>query len=254
MQPVLKVQGLSKSFNVRAGLFRSRSFSAVLDVSFCLCQGETLAIIGETGSGKSTLGKILAGAEISSSGQIILNGDVIEDDGERVAKTQAVRLIFQDPMKSLNPSSTIEEILAEVLILNTQFDRHERREKINQTLLKVGLLAEHRNYYPHMFSGGQIQRVALARAIILDPQVLVLDEALSSLDPSVRAQTVNLLLTLQQETGLCYVLITNHLNLVKHMSDSLLILDKGQTVEYGDTKQLFADPQSSLAQRLLSCA
>lgn len=254
MQPVLKVQGLSKSFNVRAGLFRSREFNAVQDISFCLCHGETLAIIGETGSGKSTLGKILAGAEISSSGQIILNGDVIEDDGQRVSKTQAVRMIFQDPMKSLNPSSTIEDTLAEVLFLNTDLDKHERREKINQTLLKVGLLAEHRNYYPHMFSGGQIQRVALARAIILDPQVLVLDEALSSLDPSVRAQTVNLLLTLQQETGLCYVLITNHLSLVKHMSDTLLILDKGQTVEYGETKLLFTDAQSAIAQRLLSCA
>lgn len=252
MEPVLKVQALHKHFNVRAGLFRSKQFNAVSDVSFCLGKGETLAVIGETGSGKSTLGKILAGADNSSSGQILLNGKIIEDDGGRVENTKDIRLIFQDPMKSLNPSTPIGSILNEILILNTNLDGQARREKINQTLLNVGLLAEHRNYYAHMFSGGQIQRVALARAIILDPKVLVLDEALSALDPSVRAQTVNLLLRLQRETGLSYVLITNHLSLVKHMSDSLLLLHKGGVVEYGETHEVFNNPQTKLAERMLA--
>lgn len=253
MDPVLKVQALHKHFNVRAGLFRSKQFNAVAGVSFCLGKGETLAVIGETGSGKSTLGKILAGADNSSSGQILLNGQIIEDDGGRVENTKDIRLIFQDPMKSLNPSTPIGSILNEILVLNTDLDSQARREKINQTLLNVGLLAEHRNYYAHMFSGGQIQRVALARAIILDPKVLVLDEALSSLDPSVRAQTVNLLLRLQRETGLSYVLITNHLSLVKHMSDSLLLLHKGEVVEYGETDEVFSSPQTKLAERMLAC-
>ncbi|WP_372769599.1 ATP-binding cassette domain-containing protein [Pseudoalteromonas sp.] len=252
MDPVLKVQALHKHFNVRAGLFRSKQLNAVSDVSFCLGKGETLAVIGETGSGKSTLGKILAGADNSSSGQILLNGQIIEDDGGRILNTKDIRLIFQDPMKSLNPSNPIGSILNEILVLNTVLDSQARRDKINQTLLNVGLLAEHRNYYAHMFSGGQIQRVALARAIILDPKVLVLDEALSSLDPSVRAQTVNLLLRLQRETGLSYVLITNHLSLVKHMSDSLLLLHKGEVVEYGETHKVFSNPQTKLAERMLA--
>lgn len=253
MQPVLKVQGLHKTFKVRAGLFRTRSFCALKEISFCLGEGQTLAVIGETGSGKSTLGKILAGADISNSGQIILDNALVEDDGKRLINSKDVRLIFQDPMKSLNPSLTIGKILNEILQLNTELNELECKQKIDETLLKVGLLAEHRNYYAHMFSGGQIQRVALARAIILDPKVLVLDEALSSLDPSVRAQTVNLLLSLQKETGLSYVLITNHLSLVRHMSDSLLILHKGETVEYGVTSELFCHAKSKLGQRLLSC-
>ena len=253
MEPVLKVQGLNKHFKVRAGLLTSRLLKAVSDVSFCIGKGETLAVIGETGSGKSTLGKVLAGADSSSSGQILLDGQIIEDDGKRVVSSKDIRLIFQDPMKSLNPSSTIGAILNEILTLNTKLDDKQRRSKIDETLLNVGLLAEHRNYYAHMFSGGQIQRVALARAIILDPKVLVLDEALSSLDPSVRAQTVNLLLRLQRETGLSYVLITNHLSLVRHMSDSLLILHKGEVVEYGATHELFNKPKTKLAERMLAC-
>lgn len=253
MQPILKVQALNKQYKTRDGLFRSRFFSALENVSFCLNKGETLAIIGETGSGKSTLGRILAGAEASDRGQILLQGQIIEDDGKRIVQSKELRLIFQDPMKSLNPSLTIEKILSEILELNTQLNEQQRRDKINETLLTVGLLAEHRNYYAHMFSGGQIQRVALARAIILDPLVLILDEALSSLDPSVRAQTVNLLLSLQRKIGLSYVLITNHLSLVRHMSDSLLILDQGKAIEYGKTSELFSCAQSKQGQRLLSC-
>lgn len=252
MEPILKVQGLGKEFTIRSGLFRTRQLNAVNDVSFCLGKAETLAVIGETGSGKSTLGKILAGADTSSAGQILLEGQIIEDDGKRKHDSKAIRLIFQDPMKSLNPSSTIGSILDEILTLNTQLSEQQKREKINETLLNVGLLAEHRNYYAHMFSGGQIQRVALARAIILDPKVLVLDEALSALDPSVRAQTVNLLLRLQRETGLSYVLITNHLSLVKHMSDSLLLLHKGKVIEYGKTATIFKAPSTKLAERMLA--
>jgi cationic peptide transport system ATP-binding protein len=253
MEPVLKVQGLHKHFKVRANLFVSKQLNALSDVSFCLAKGETLAITGETGSGKSTLGKVLAGADNANRGQILLNGCIIEDNGNRIANTKDIRMIFQDAMKSLNPSSTIAAILNEILVMNTDLDPQKRLSKINDTLLNVGLLAEHRHYYAHMFSVGQIQRVALARAIILDPKVLVLDEALSALDPSVRAQTVNLLLRLQRETGLSYVLITNHLSLVKHMSDNMLILHKGKVVEHSTTADLFANPQTKLAKRMIAC-
>ena len=117
----------------------------------------------------------------------------------------------------------------------------------------MGLLIDHQHYYPHMFSVGQLQRVALARALILDPKVVVLDEALSALDPSVRAQTVNLLLKLQKETGLTYVLITHHLSLVRHISDQLVVLEKGEVVEYGRTEEVFQNPQSKVTQRLICC-
>jgi len=253
MQPILKVQALSKSFKIRDKYFLRKKFQVLDNISFCLSKGETIAIIGETGSGKSTLAKILAGAETSQKGQILLEGKIIEDDGKRKTSCRDIRLIFQDASKSLNPGITIGKTLKEILLMNTDFDDFQCKETIDKILLKVGLLAEHQHYYPHMFSGGQLQRVALARALILEPKVLVLDEALSSLDPSVRAQTVNLLLKLQQETGLSYVLITHHLSLVKHMSDQTLVLDQGKVIESGKTQALFKQHKSKITQRLLNC-
>jgi len=252
MQPVLKVQALSKEFIVRAGLFRTKKLQVLSDISFCLNAGETIAIIGETGSGKSTLAKILAGAERGNKGQILLEGEIIENAGHRTKNYCDIRLIFQDPTRSLNPSVPIGRTLHEILSLNTALDQAERQFKINTTLLKVGLLTEHQTYYPHMFSGGQLQRVALARALILDPKVVVLDEALSALDPSVRAQTMNLLLKLQKEINLSYVLITHHLSMVRHMSDHIIVMDHGQIVEAGLTEDVFNNPQSLITQRLIN--
>lgn len=253
MQPLLKVQALSKSFNLRAGLFSRKRFEVLKNISFCLEQGETLAIIGETGSGKSTLAKLLAGADSADAGQILLDGNIIENKGVRDQQCRHIRMIFQDSEASLNPGLTIGEMLNDCLQYNTSLDKVTRAEKITATLSKVGLLNDHQYYYPHMFSGGQLQRVALARALILDPKVVVLDEALSSLDPSVRAQTVNLLLKLQQDTGLSYILITHHLSLVRHISDQLVVLDHGEIVEYGRTEDVFQKPKSKVTQKLLSC-
>jgi len=253
MQPVLKVQALCKTFNVRAGLFSRKKFEVLKDISFCVGKGETVAVIGETGAGKSTLAKLLAGADSADSGQILLESNIIEDDGVRDNQCRHIRMIFQDSAASLNPGLTIGEMLDDCLQYNTDSDQLARQEKIDATLAKVGLLIDHQHYYPHMFSVGQLQRVALARALILDPKVVVLDEALSALDPSVRAQTVNLLLKLQKETGLTYVLITHHLSLVRHISDQLVVLEKGEVVEYGATEAIFKDPQSKVTQRLICC-
>ncbi|KZN34868.1 peptide ABC transporter ATP-binding protein [Pseudoalteromonas luteoviolacea S2607] len=252
MQPVLKVQALNKSFKTRAGLFRRQQVQVLKGVSFAVTPGQTLAVIGETGSGKSTLAKVLAGAEEVDSGQILLNGNMIVDDGIKNRECRHIRLIFQDPTRSLNPGLTIGDMLDDCLKFNTKLTEQQRESKIELTLSRVGLLSEHYDYYPHMFSGGQLQRVALARALILDPKVVVLDEALSSLDPSVRAQIVNLLLKLQRETALSYVLITHHLSLVKHMSDKLLVLNKGEVVEYGPSEAIFNNPQSRVTQKLLA--
>ncbi|WP_404339200.1 ATP-binding cassette domain-containing protein [Pseudoalteromonas mariniglutinosa] len=253
MQPLLKVQAISKCFNVRAGLFSRTPFPVLKNISFCLGEGETIAIIGETGSGKSTLARLLAGADNSDKGQILLNGQIIENEGIRDTDCRHIRLIFQDSEASLNPGLTIGDMLNDCLQFNTDLSKAARDDKIKQTLAKVGLLYDHQDYYPHMFSSGQLQRIALARALILDPKVVVLDEALSSLDPSVRAQTVNLLLRLQQDIGLSYVLITHHLSLVRHISDQLVVLDHGEIVEYGKTEDVFQNPQSKVTQKLLNC-
>lgn len=258
MQPLLKVQRLSKTIRVRKGLFTRQPLCILHDVSFCLAQGQTLAIIGETGSGKSSLAKLLAGTYSASGGQIILDGKVIDDGTNRKKEgrqqdCRSIRLIFQEPTSSLNPAMTIGDTLSDCLRFNTELNSEQIEQKIKTTLATVGLLADHRFYYPHMFSGGQLQRVALARGLILDPKILVLDEALSSLDPSVRAQTVNLLLKLQKESNISFVLITHHLSLVKHISDQILVLDQGNVVEYGNTQEIFASPQSKITQRLLSC-
>ncbi len=251
MQPLLKVQGIHKVYRTRRGMFGAKSLTVLNDVSFCLGLGETLAIIGETGSGKSTLAKVLAGAEHADQGQILLDGKLVENDGQRLQSCRDIRMIFQEPARSLNPGITVASCLNEVLRLNTELNATQRAEKIDKTLHMVGLLAEHKAYYPHMFSGGQLQRVALARALILDPRILVLDEALSSLDPSVRAQTVNLLLSLQERINLSYVLITQHLSLIKHMSDTTLVMDKGEIVESGRTELLFDSPSHRVTKRLI---
>ena len=253
MQPVLKVQALCKTFNIRAGLFSRKKFEVLKNISFCVGKGETIAVIGETGAGKSTLAKLLAGADSADSGQILLESNIIEDDGVRDDQCRHIRMIFQDSAASLNPGLTIGDMLDDCLQYNTDSDQLARQEKIDATLSKVGLLIDHQHYYPHMFSVGQLQRVALARALILDPKAVGLDEALSALDPSVRAQTVNLLLKLQKETGLTYVLITHHLSLVRHISDQLVVLEKGEVVEYGRTEEVFQNPQSKVTQRLICC-
>lgn len=251
MTALLDVQGIEKHYFNNIGMFKKERIDALNPISFTLNAGETLAVIGDTGSGKSTLGKLLAGAEELSGGQIFLEGHALDDSYEKQRNSQ-IRFIFQDPKRSLNPSVKVGNILSAPLNFNTHKSVKERLEKIRETLLKVGLLPEHTEYYPHMLSTGQLQRVALARAIILDPKILVLDEAVASLDPSVRAQIVNLLLDLQDSQKLSYILITHHLGIVKHISDKLMVLHHGDIVEYGRTTEVFANPQHKQTQKMLA--
>ncbi|MDP5134470.1 ATP-binding cassette domain-containing protein [Rheinheimera baltica] len=251
MSILLEVRNLHKTYRKQAGLFRQRSICALNDVSFSLAEGKTLAIVGETGSGKSTLAKLLVGIEKPDSGEILLAGTVAKISHYR-QYNHMIRFIFQDAAKSLNPHQKVGQMLDDVLRFSTVLDSHQRRQKIRMTLKQLGLLDEHSEYYPHMFSGGQLQRVALARALILDPKLLILDEALTALDPSLRAQIVNLLLDLQQKSGLAYLLITNHLRLVKHIADDLLVLHQGMTLDYGTTAQVFSHPQHDYSRKLIN--
>ncbi|MEH8020346.1 ATP-binding cassette domain-containing protein [Rheinheimera metallidurans] len=253
MSILLEVRNLCKTYSQQAGLFRQRSICALNDISFSLLEGRTLAIVGETGSGKSTLAKLLVGIEKPDQGEIILAGTAVQISHYR-QYNHIIRYIFQDATTSLNPHQKVGQLLDDTLRFNTQMNVEQRRQKIRLTLKQLGLLDDHAEFYPHMFSGGQLQRVALARALILDPKLLILDEALTALDPSLRAQIINLLLELQQKSGLAYLLISNHLRIIKHLADDLLVLHYGKVLDYGPTAYVIANPQHDYTQKLISSA
>jgi cationic peptide transport system ATP-binding protein len=251
MPHLVEVSDLSKCFTKGIKFINQSSTQVLAPLSFNLDAYNTLAIIGETGSGKSTLAKLLVGAEMPTTGSIKLNGQQLNDTNFR-QRCQHIRMIFQDSGTTLNPSLTVAQLLDEPLKINTQLDPKERQSLISKTLQKVGLLPDHKNFYPHMLSGGQKQRISLARAIILDPQVIILDEALASLDPSLRSQMVNLLLDLQQQMGLAYVLISHNLGIVRHFSDDIVVLYKGEIIERGKTRAVLSNPQHSYTKKLIA--
>ena len=250
MTTLLEVTDLSKTYKLKGYWYNRKTVTALEPLSFVLEAYKTLAIVGEVASGKSTLAKLLVGAEKPSTGKIRLNGQSLAA-GHFKQRCQHIRMIFQDSGTTLNPSLTIRKLLDEPLKLNTDLNEQERTHLIGTTLKKVGLLADHMNFYPHMFSGGQKQRISLARAIILKPQVIILDEALASLDPSLRSQMVNLLLDLQQQMGLAFILISHNLGIVKHFSDNTMVLSNGRVVEYGKTSELMEHPKHKFTQKLL---
>ncbi len=251
--PLLEIRQLYKSYQKAQGIFGHKTIQALADINFSLYPGQTLAIVGETGSGKSTLAKLLVGIEKPDSGEILLDGEAVTISDYK-KYNHVIRYIFQDPARSLNPQHKVGQMLDDVLRYSTGLDEEQRQDKIHQTLQQLGLMEEHADYYPHMFSGGQLQRVALARALIMDPKLLILDEALTALDPSLRAQIVNLLLELQKNTGLSYLLITNHLRLVRHISDSMLVLHQGKALDYGQTNEVFNNPQHDYSRKLIKSA
>jgi len=250
MVALLKVTNLSKEYKQREFFFQHKVSTALYPINFSIEAYKTLAIVGDSGSGKSTIAKLLVGAEQPSTGQIELNGQVLEV-GNFKQRCQHIRMIFQDSSTTLNPSLTVHQLLDEPLKLNTHLNEIERAQLISETLQKVGLLSDHMNFYPHMFSGGQKQRISLARAIILKPQVIILDEALASLDPSLRSQMINLLLDIQDQMGLAFILISHNLGIVKHFSDQIMVLSKGKVVEQGDTIEVLARPKQKYTKKLI---
>ncbi len=251
MTKLLSVSNLSKYYKLNNFWYSRKTINALEPISFSIQAHKTLAIVGETGSGKSTLAKLLVGAEKPSTGNIKLNGQTLQH-GNFKQRCQHIRMIFQDSGTTLNPSLTIHQLLDEPLLLNTELDETQRTQLIRETLQKVGLLADHMSFYPHMFSGGQKQRISLARAIILQPQVIILDEALAALDPSLRSQMINLLLDLQQQMGLAFVLISHNLGIVRHFSDEMMVLCQGRVVEYGNTTKLLKNPKHKYTKKLIA--
>ena len=251
---VLEVRGLAKSFWLRQGLFGRREFRAVQDVNFRLRRGHTLGVVGESGSGKTTMGLTLLRLHEPSGGEVRFDGRnlLTLSDAERQLMRRRIQIVFQNPYAALNPRFTIGQTLVEPMdIHGIGADAAEREARALALLKRVGLGEEAFGKYPHEFSGGQRQRVAIARCLALEPEVLVLDEAVSALDVSVQAQVLNLLKDLQDELGLAYVFISHDLAVVRFISDEVLVMKDGQVVEQASAERILRDPQQDYTRRLI---
>jgi peptide/nickel transport system ATP-binding protein len=252
---VLEVKSLAKSFWLKQGLFGKREFKAVQGVNFKLRKGHTLGVVGESGSGKTTMGLTLLRLHEPTHGEVIFDGqDLLKiSAAERQVMRRRIQIVFQNPYASLNPRFTIGQTLIEPMAIHKiGASTTEREQRARALLQKVGLDDSAFGKYPHEFSGGQRQRVAIARALTLDPEVLVLDEAVSALDVSVQAQVLNLLRDLQDELGLSYVFISHDLAVVRFISDEVLVMKDGLVVEQANVEQILAAPREAYTQRLLA--
>jgi peptide/nickel transport system ATP-binding protein len=254
-KPLLEVQGLRKVFKRSGPWFQSDDFVAAENVSFKLMRGQTVGLVGESGSGKTTVGLCLLRLHEATAGKVLYEGKNLLDMSSKEFSTYKRRLqiVFQNPYASLNPRFTVGEILSEPMQLHGIGSNSADWEKKSLSLLdKVGMPASALKRYPFEFSGGQRQRIAIARSLSLSPEVVVLDEAVSALDVSVQAQVLNLLKDLQKDLGLSYLFISHDLEVVRYMSNSLLVMNKGQVVEQGDAASIYQHPQHAYTQTLLA--
>lgn len=233
-----------------------KKFTAVNDVSFNIYKGETFGLVGESGSGKTTIGRAIIRINPLSDGEIIYKGKKISGkiDKELDSEvTKKVQMIFQDPMASLNERAKVDYIVSEGLYnLKNYGSEEERRKKVEQALLDVGLLPEFASRFPHEFSGGQRQRIGIARILVMEPELIIADEPISALDVSIRAQVINLLAELQKQKDLTYLFIAHDLSVVRFISDRIAVIYKGRIVELAESEKLFANPLHPYTRSLLS--
>ncbi len=255
MTPLLKVQNIKKYFPMHGGLFSKvvSQVRAVDDVSFDLNRGEILGLVGESGCGKTTLGRMTLRLLEPTGGQVFFNDeDILKLDHKALTRLRPkMQIIFQDPYGSLNPWFNVERIIGEGMRIHKLADAKNLAEKVEEMMVKVGLLPKNKKRYPHEFSGGQRQRIGIARALALHPDYLVCDEPVSALDVSIQAQIVNLLQKLQQESGMAMLFISHDLDVVKHLSQTIAVMYLGKIVETGPTEELIREPAHPYTRALL---
>ena len=250
---LVEIRHLKEYFNVNVGFFKSRPLKAVDDVSFTIKRGETLGLVGESGCGKTTVGRTILNLYKPTSGEIIYDGKPIKSKSDIKGFRKKATMVFQDPYSSLNPRMTVSDIIAEPLDVHDMYkSKEERRERILELMGYVGLNSEHASRYAHEFSGGQRQRIGIARSLAINPEFIVCDEPVSALDVSIQAQVINMFDELQEKLGLTYLFIAHDLLVVRHISDRIAVMYLGKLVELADAKEIYDHPQHPYSKSLLS--
>ena len=250
---LVEVKNLKEYFNISTGVFTSKPLKAVDDVSFSIRKGETLGLVGESGCGKTTVGRTILHLYKPTAGEIIFDGKPIKTKRDIMEYRKKSAMVFQDPYSSLNPRMTVSDIIAEPLDVHKMYqNKKERQEKILDLMAKVGLNSEHANRYAHEFSGGQRQRIGIARSLAMGPEFVVCDEPVSALDVSIQAQVINMFDELQEQMNLTYLFIAHDLLVVRHISDRIAVMYLGRMVELADAKEIYDRPLHPYTKSLMS--
>ena len=250
---LVEVKHLKEYFSINTGMFSSKPLKAVDDVSFSIRRGETLGLVGESGCGKTTVGRTLLHLYKPTDGEIWFDGKQIVTKKDIAEYRQKTAMVFQDPYSSLNPRMTVADIIGEPLDVHKMYKNEaERKERILELMAQVGLNSEHANRYAHEFSGGQRQRIGIARALVMKPQFVVCDEPVSALDVSIQAQVINMFDELQDKMGLTYLFIAHDLLVVRHISDRIAVMYLGKMVELADAREIYDHPLHPYTRSLMS--
>jgi len=252
-EALVEVRHLKEYFNINVGLFRTKPLKAVDDVSFSIKRGETLGLVGESGCGKTTVGRTLLHLYKPTDGEILFEGKPVRTREEINAFRQKATMVFQDPYSSLNPRMTVSDIIGEPLDVHKKYgSKTDREQRILELMDRVGLNSEHAARYAHEFSGGQRQRIGIARALALDPSFIVCDEPVSALDVSIQAQVINMFDELQDQMGLTYLFIAHDILVVRHISDRIAVMYLGKMVELADAAEIYEHPLHPYTKSLMS--
>jgi oligopeptide transport system ATP-binding protein len=252
-KPLIEVNHLKQYFNIQMGMFKSKPLKAVDDVSFTINKGETLGLVGESGCGKTTVGRTMLHLYKPTAGSVSYNGKEIKTKADVNEFRKKATMVFQDPYSSLNPRMTVQDIIGEPLDVHNMYEnKAERREHILDLMQKVGLNSEHAARYAHEFSGGQRQRIGIARSLAMNPDFIICDEPVSALDVSIQAQVINMFDELQDELGLTYLFIAHDLLVVRHISDRIAVMYLGKMVELADADEIYNRPLHPYSKSLLS--